>query len=195
MTICIPENITHFLNNWSSGDKADEDVLIKKLYPYLHSLVHRQLNNNDFKRLLRTTDVLHDAFIRLRKQKKLEWQNRNHFFAIAAKVIRRVIVDDYRKRMTQKRGVENKIITLDKNLEIVADQSQNLDWLEIDQLLSALANLDQDAADLIELRFFAGLSVPEIAQLRNISVSSIERQWRFAKSWLLNQMQNESWWQ
>jgi len=176
-------DITQLLKYWTEGNREAEVELIKLLYPMFHKMARNNSKRDKNSSALQTTEIVNEAFIRLKSKQALDWENRQHFYAIAARIIRNIIVDEYRARMSIKRGGDQIFVTLNDISHSIED-SRDINWLEIDQLIERLSSLDPKAAEVIELRYFAGLTVAEIAEHKQISVSTVERLWRFAKSWL-----------
>ena len=155
----------------------------------IHVIAQKQINGNYFNNALETTDVVHEAFIKLQNQKSINWKNRNQFFAISAKIIRRILIDEYRALKSKKRGELQKNLTIDRlSSLIIGEIDINFDLLEFDKLLKKLNTLDKEAAKIVELRFFTGLTQKETAEVCDISISMVNTNWNFARSWLLNQL-------
>ena len=183
----LEEEISHLLNQWAQGDEVVESRLIESLYPYIHKLAHFQLKSKSAS-AMQTTEVVHEAFIKLNNHKALDWKNKNQFLAIAARVIRSVIVDEYRAENSRKRGGEHQHLTLDRIQEIIEEPDQNnINWLELDDLITQLSNIDTDAASVVEYKIFGGMTIPEMASVMSVSESTISRNWQFAKTWILMQ--------
>lgn len=182
--------IDYLLQEWSSGDGKTENKLIDLLYPEIHKIAHFQIKSKSA-RALQTTELVSEAFIRLNAQKSVNWQNKNHFLAIASKVIRRVVVDFYRSDLSLKRGGAEKHITLSSVEEIISvDDNQHFDWLSLDELIKQLNGIDEDAAAVVEYKIFGGMTIPEIAATMSVSESTVSRNWKFARTWLLQQFNN-----
>lgn len=177
-------SITALLESWKAGDRSVENALAERIYPTLVSLAAGQIRRNDTPLTLRATDLAHEAYERLHRQQAVDWQNRNHFYAIAATVMRRVIVDHVRKRSAEKRGAEVVFVDLEEAAREAAPSAQGIDWLALDQALGLMAQEDEVCAKVVELRIFSGLSVEEIATVLGSSTATVGRQWRFARSWL-----------
>jgi RNA polymerase sigma factor (TIGR02999 family) len=184
-------SITSLLEAWRRGDREAEDALMARVYPMLREIASVQLRRAEGRITLRTTDLAHEAYERLRKQERVDWQNRSHFYAIAATVMRRFIVDYLRQRGADKRGGELEIVSLDAELHgEVPQPEQVIDWLSLDQAMTRLAEKDAAMAKVIELRVFSGLGIDEIAELMASSTATVGRQLRFARVWLAEQMGN-----
>lgn len=174
--------ITRLLEGWIGGDRQAEERLLELIYPQLRALAARRLRVGRRSSTLETTELVHEAYLRLIRQDSVDWQNRAHFFAIAARLMRRIVVDRARRRGRLKRGGEVQQVDL-----VYADLKAphvNLDWLILDEALSELGEIDEQAMRIVELRFIVGLSGREAAVVEGISESSIARSWRFARAWL-----------
>lgn len=178
-------DITGLLERWKSGDKSIEDALFNAVYPVLRDIAAAQVRRNSGVLTLQATELANEAYTRFAAQQSIDWKNREHFFAIAATVIRRVVVDYLRLRGRSKRGGRLPLVSLD---ELREDQTpafdENVDWLGLDEALTALADVDRDCARTVELKFFSGLNTEQIATVSGSSVATIGRQWRFARAWL-----------
>jgi RNA polymerase sigma factor (TIGR02999 family) len=176
--------ITQLLGAWRSGDVAAEALLLQKLYPMVQGLAARQLRQVGAI-TLEATDLANEAFIKLYGQRAHEWENRQHFLAIAGRVVRRVVLDHLKSRQRDKRGGGLVHVTLERLVDVPGETSgRSVDWLAVDRLLTEFESLDPQGAQLIELRYFAGLSVEEAAAVQGISVSTAVRNWRSARAWL-----------
>ena len=160
------------------------DKLLLAVYPALRAMAQQQLGSDAAHFTLRPTELAHEAFLRLQSQ-RLGWDNREHFHAIVATVLRRVVVDYLRRRSNLKRGGSTPFISLDALAETdtpVIDDS--VDWLQVEGALISLEGENPDLARVVELKFYSGLKTEEIALVMNSSVATVGRQWRFAKAWL-----------
>jgi len=173
--------ITLMLRQWGSGDREGSDKLMAAIYTELHRLAARRMRRESPGNTLQTTAVVHETYLRLIDQRQRDWKNRAHFFAIAAQLMRRVLIDHARNRRAAKRGDGLKI-SLDQ-VEL-AGEKNNLDVLAVDEALQKLAAVDPQQARIVELRFFGGLSVEETAQAAKISPATVKRDWSMAKAWL-----------
>lgn len=182
--------ITQLLGAWRSGNAAAEDQLLQKLYPMVQGLAARHLRQVPGAITLEASDLANEAFIRLYGQRAHDWENRRHFLAIAGRVVRRVVLDHLKSRQRDKRGGGIVHITLERVADVPGETAgRGVDWLEVDRLLTAFEALDPQGAQLIELRYFAGLSVEEAAEVQGISVSTAVRNWRSARAWLHARLQ------
>jgi RNA polymerase sigma factor (TIGR02999 family) len=181
--------ITALLADWHRGDRAAEDRLVRSIYPVLRDMARAQVRRNARVLTLSATELAHEAYERLAPQKAVDWKNRDHFFAIAATVIRRVVVDYLRERNAEKRGGGMPFVQIeDVGLGELPMQPDMVDWLAVDQALTELAESDPDCARVVELRLFSGLSVEQIAGVMASSTATVGRQWRFARTWLAERL-------
>jgi RNA polymerase sigma factor (TIGR02999 family) len=178
--------ITAALRAWKSGDDSAEAALVRLVYPELHQRAERILRYERPDHTLQPTALVNEAYLRLLDQHQVVWQDRLHFFSIAARLMRRVLLDHARKRKSAKRGGGQVLVPLELAGEIAAPATADLEAL--DQALERLAAFDPEGARLIELRFFAGLSVEETAEALGRSVSTVVRQWRAARAWLFGEL-------
>jgi RNA polymerase sigma factor (TIGR02999 family) len=181
--------ITRLLQAWSEGEQSALEHLIPLVYEELHRLAHHYMAGERSGHTLQTTALLNEAYLRLVDSAKPSWQNRAHFFAVSAQVMRRILVDWARSRQALKRGGEVRPLELEEAL-VVAD-APGADLVALDDALKALAALDPRRSKVVELRFFGGLSVEETAEVLKISPETVMRDWRFAKSWLRREMSKE----
>jgi RNA polymerase sigma factor (TIGR02999 family) len=179
--------VRQLLLAWSQGDQQAFDELARLVEAELRRLARHYLSNERRGHTMQTTDLINEAWLRLIGQTKdIHWQSRAHFVAIAATLMRRVLVDHARKRRSDKRGGEFEKVTFEKALQV--SYEPEFDMLALDEFLTELAELDKRAADVVELRFFGGLTTKETAGALGISPDTVERDWKFAKAWLLNKL-------
>lgn len=181
-----PPNVTELLRNWSDGDKQAQEKLFQIVYDELYRQAARYLRKEHAGLSLQTTDLIHEAYLRLINQQHVEWQNRLHFFAIAAKVMRRILVDHVRERHAAKRGGSDIRLPLEEAMVVLPEQ--NLDFVALDEALNKLAEIDAQQSQIVELRFFSGLSVEETAQVLEVSERTVKRDWNVAKAWLRREL-------
>lgn len=162
-----PANVTELLRNWSDGDKQAQEKLFQVVYEELHRQAARYLRNENPGLSLQTTDLIHEAYLRLINQQHVEWQNRLHFFAIAAKVMRRILVDHVRGRQAAKSGGSGIRLPLEDAMVVLP--GQDLDFVALDEALNRLAQINPQQSQIVELRFFSGLSVEETAKVVGVS--------------------------
>lgn len=180
-----PVEITALLARWKAGDRSVEAALLNEVYPMLRDLARAQVRRNSGVLTLQSTELANEAYARLYEQHSVDWQNRDHFFAIAATVIRRVVVDHLRQRSAEKRGGGLPFVSLDdldENQLPTVDES--VDWIAVDQALTELADVDRECARVVEMKFFSGLTTDRIAEVMGSSVATVGRQWRFSRAWL-----------
>jgi RNA polymerase sigma factor (TIGR02999 family) len=182
------QNVTDLLNAWGAGDKGAFDELVTVVYDELRRQASRYLRHESPGHTLQTTDLIHEAYLRLVDQKNPHWHNREQFFGIAAQLMRRVLVDHARARHRAKRGGRNIRISLDE--EVAGGRSNDVELIDIDEALNKLAGIDMQQSKIVELRFFGGLNVEETAQVLGISPRTVKRSWRFAKAWLRRELQD-----
>jgi RNA polymerase sigma factor (TIGR02999 family) len=181
-----PEAITALLRAWNAGDLEAKDRLASAVYQELHAMARRFLRNEQPGNTLQTTALLNEAYIRFADVKNSTWQHRAQFFALCAQLMRRILVDAARARKAEKRGGGAPKIDLD-DVAIVAPQPARL-ILELDDALKALAELAPRQAQVVELRYFGGMSDEEVAEALHSSPSTVRRDWRFARAWLAHEL-------
>lgn len=179
-------DVTRLLARASAGEAEASERLVAEVYRELRALAGRCLRNERPGHTLQATALVHEAYLRLIDQREAEWQNRGHFLSVAAGVMRRVLLDYARQRQAAKRGGRRMRETLDEGM-LVSEQKL-ADVLAIDEALERLALLDPRQAQIVELRFFAGLGVEEIARILQVSEPTVKREWRSARAWLARQM-------
>jgi RNA polymerase sigma factor (TIGR02999 family) len=183
------EHLTDLLNRWRSGDAAAAEEAMNIAYPVLREIARAQLKRNAMGVTLKSTELAHEAFLRMCEAPTGQWQSRAHFFAFAARVIRFVMIDMARERNAHKRGHGIQFVPLELFEADVPTLDLTWDWLGIDAALSGLAQDHPDCAQVVELKFFSGLNTAEIAQVCGSSDSTVVRQWRFARAWLADRLQ------
>lgn len=175
--------ITQLLNEWKDGNQAALDELMPLIYDELRRQASRYLRNERQGHTLQTTALIHEAYLKLVGINEIEWQNRNHFFAIASTAMRRILVDHARERKRDKRGGSAENLPLDEALQISANE-KSVDLIALDEALNRLAKLDTRQAKVVELRYFSGLSIDETAEVLGIANSTVRLDWNLAKAWL-----------
>jgi RNA polymerase sigma factor (TIGR02999 family) len=178
----LTRNITHLLKEWSEGDQQALDELTPLVYEELRQQAARYLRKERPNHSLQATALINEAFLRLIDVKDVQWQNRAHFFAIAANLMRRILVDHARRRDAEKRGGSQVCLTLDEGLAWANEPA--VDLLAIDEALDRLAVIDEQQARIVELRFFSGLTVEETATALGVSPKTVKRDWSVARAWL-----------
>ena len=186
-------DITALLAQWRGGDRAAHDMLMRVVYPVLRDMARARLRNSPGEPTLRATELVNEAYAKLVRTSSAQWQNRMHFFAVAAHAIRNFIVDYLRARGAEKRGGDLPFASLDD----VADEAAHhdmidlrIDWLAVHDALGDLEALDPACAQVVELKFFSGLTTDEIAQTQAVSRATVVRQWRFARAWLADRLRD-----
>lgn len=172
--------------NWSQGDKAALDQLVPLVYPELRRLARRHMAHENPDHTLQTSALINETYLKLVDQQNVKWQNRAHFFAVAAQVMRHILVDHARTRNYAKRGGGAPKLPLDEAAVLTEQRAAQL--IALDDALRDLAVLDTRKSQIIELRFFGGLSLEETAEVMQISPSTVQREWRAAKAWLHHAM-------
>jgi RNA polymerase sigma-70 factor (ECF subfamily) len=180
------QNVTELLAAWSGGDEAALEKLVPLVYQELHRTAHRYMARERSGHTLQTTALINEVYMRLTDFQEMNWQNRNHFFGICANLMRRVLTDFARSRRFLKRGGNAVHLPFDENLFGGRERAAGI--VALDDALNALAVFDERKSRVVELRFFGGLSTEETAQVLNISVETVMRDWKMAKVWLLREM-------
>jgi RNA polymerase sigma factor (TIGR02999 family) len=187
MTEPSPHDITQMLIDWGNGDREALDRLIPVVYTELRRQAARHLRRERPGHTLQTTDLIHEAYLRLVDQRNVRWQNRAHFFAIAAQIMRRILVDHARRRHRAKRGGSGIALPLDEGL-VAAPEKSNVDLLALDEALERLEAIDFRQSQIVELRFFSGLSIEETAEVLGVSLTTVKDELQMAKAWLRREM-------
>ena len=180
------EGITRLLNAWQQGDAAARDRLFVLVYEELRRRAGQQIRRERQGHTLRPTALVHEAYLRLIGQDRIKWQNRAQFFAIASEMMRRVLVDHARERKAAKRGGPAVRVALEE--DVAAIEAREVDLIALDGALDDLAALDPRQSRVVELRFFGGLGNAEIADVLEVSRATVDRDWRFARTWLYRRL-------
>jgi RNA polymerase sigma-70 factor (ECF subfamily) len=178
----IPQEITQLLLSWKKGDQTALDELIPLVYPELKKLARRYMGRENPAHTLQTSALINEAYLRLVDQQGVEWQDRAHFFAVAAQVMRHILVDHARSYLYEKRGGGAQHVPLEDVTLVHSERANEL--VALDEALRNLAKIDERKGKIVELRFFAGLSVEETAEAMSLSAITVMREWRAAKAWL-----------
>jgi RNA polymerase sigma-70 factor (ECF subfamily) len=181
-----PVEITRLLEAWGGGDKAALDALVPLVHKELRRLAHRYMRQERRDGGFQTSELVNEVYLKLVDSGRVRWHDRAHFFAISAQLMRRILMDLARSRRYRKRGGEAIRVTFEKALE--APEIQTPDWTALDDALNALEQLDARKSRMVELRFFGGLSVEETAEILEVSPDTIQRDWRFSKTWLRREL-------
>lgn len=180
-----PSQVTELLQRWSGGDSAAREKLVPLVYDELRRLARQCLAGNQ-QHTLQSTALVHEAYLRLVDHTSVRWDNRVHFFAVAAQLMRRILIDHVRTRRAKKRGGDCVTLVLDEAVALPG--GRGVDLVALDDALNGLAALDERQCRLVELRFFAGLSIDETSQALEISPATVKREWATARLWLLREM-------
>jgi len=178
-----PGEVTQLLAEWQGGDRSSLDRLIPLVYRELHVIACRFLQKENPGHTLQCTALVHEAYLRLVDQSRTTWRNRAHFFGVAANIIRNILVDHARARSAAKRGGPMPALSLDEAIAIPLDR--DLELIAVDDALMDLSRFDPQQSRIVELRFFAGLTIDETAEVLGISESTVKRDWIMAKTWIV----------
>ena len=177
-----PQQVTQLLVAWGGGDQAARDELMPLVYEELRRLAHKCMRRERPAHTLQTSALLNEAYVRLVDQKNIQWQDRAHFFGIAARLMRQVLVDYARTRNYAKRGGDNRRVSLDEAMIVSRERAAEV--VALDEALKTLAEIDPRQSQIVELRFFGGLSIDETAEVLAVSPGTVMRDWTLAKAWL-----------
>ncbi len=180
------EQITALLVDWSKGDQIALERLMPLVYDELRSMARRYMRQQPAGHTFQTTELIHEAYLKLAKQGEQEWMNRAHFFGVAAKAMRHILVDYARSKSSQKRGGWQERVVLSDAADSSSDKFTDI--VTLDDALNTLAKLDERKSRVVELRYFGGLKTEEIAAVLNISPETVKRDWRFARTWLIREL-------
>jgi RNA polymerase sigma factor (TIGR02999 family) len=186
--VSSPANVTQLLVKWGNGDQAALDRLIPLVYRELHRLAASYLRRQRAEHTLQPTALVHEVYLRLVDEKDIHWQNRAHFFGMAAQMMRNILIDYARNRQAAKRGGGVRKLSLS-----VADRfvkEREVDLVALDDALNTLAMIDMQQSRIVELRFFGGLDIVETAEVLGVSPATVKRDWRMAKAWLYQEISN-----
>lgn len=182
--------ITEMLKASSGGNREAMDKLIPLVYNELHLQAHLYLNRERSNHTLQTTALVHEAYLRLIEQRFVNWQNRAHFFGMAANMMRRILVNYAVNRHREKRGGSEENVPLEEALAVAAND-RDVDLLALDKALNDLSELDERQAQIVELRYFSGLSIEETAEVLSVSPATVKRDWNMAKAFLRSELSGE----
>lgn len=182
----IPSNTTHLLVRFSQGDSDAASELLPRVYDELRNIAAAHLRRERADHTLQPTALVNELYMRLAAGAPVDWQSRAHFLAVAAKAMRHILVNHTNARNAEKRGGGRSFVALE--IEPSDSKAREFDLLALDDVLNKLAGLDPRKAQIVEQRFFGGMTVEEIAQVQKVSVSTVEADWRFAKAWLSTQL-------
>jgi len=183
------QEVTGLLLDWSNGDQAAFDRLLPLVYHELRQMARRYMARQNPGHTLQTTALIHEAYLKLVEQKDKQWQNRAHFFGVAAQAMRHILVDYARAKQTEKHGGGARAVALDEALTV--SQERTAELVALDDALQELAKFDPRKCQVVELRFFGGLSVAETAEVLKVSEITVLRDWSMAKAWLHRTLSDE----
>jgi RNA polymerase sigma factor (TIGR02999 family) len=184
------QHLTELLHAWSQGEDEALAELVKVVYDDLHALARRYMSQEHAGHTLQATALVNEAYLRLLQSANVSWQDRSHFFAVCGRIMRRILVDFARSRRALKRGSDVPQLEIDAALMMAG--SRGTDLIAIDDALKSLAVVDERKCQVVELRFFAGLSAKETAEVLKVSEETVLRDWKLAKSWLKRELNQES---
>ena len=182
----MDKDVTTLLLEWRGGNRAALDELMPLIYAEFRQLASRALSRERPNHTLQSTALAHELYLKLIDQKRAQWRDREHFFAMASQIIRRILVDYARRLHAQRRGGLDTRITLDEAL--APQQDRDLNLVELDNALEALSQIDSQQAKIIELRFFGGLSIEATGRILGVSPSTVNREWNLARAWLYREL-------
>lgn len=185
-----PHQVTQLLEAWSTGDQAARDQLMALVYDELRRLAHQYMRAERPGHTLQTSALVNEAYVKLVDQRDVHWQNRAHFFGLAAQLMRRILVDHARSRRSSKRGGDAHPVSLDEALVVSNERSAEV--VALDEALDRLATVDKRKSQIVELRFFGGLSIEETAEILAVSPGTVMRDWTLAKAWLRREITNDN---
>jgi RNA polymerase sigma factor (TIGR02999 family) len=183
------QNITKLLLDWRNGDGEALDRLMPLVYEELRRMANHYMRNERKGHTLQTSALVNEVYLRLVDHENIEWQNRAHFFGVAAQAMRRILVDHARTRNYQKRGGGAQQVSLDEAATLTEDRAAEL--IALDEALQELAKMDERKSRVVELRYFGGLSLEETAEALGVSIPTVTRDWNTAKAWLMREMTRE----
>ncbi|MFN0112044.1 MAG: sigma-70 family RNA polymerase sigma factor [Blastocatellia bacterium] len=179
-------DVTQLLRNWQNGDQSSRDQLLGIVYDELRRQAARYLRRERPDHTLQPTALVHEAYLQLIDQSHVSWENRAHFFGVAARLMRRILVDHARAHQAEKRGKGNEKLALDE--AIAVPENKDLNILALNDALEELVRMDEQQSRIVELRYFGGLSIEETAAVTGVSPATVKREWAMAKAWLNNQI-------
>ncbi len=180
------QQITQLLVQWSGGDQTALDDLMPIVYDELRRMAKAFMRGQESGHTMQTTELIHEAYLKLAGNDQKDWKNRAHFFGVASRAMRHILVDYARAKQSQRRGGRNRRITLTENA--LASNERSDEIVALDDALSRLAELDERKCRIVEMKFFGGLNFEEIAEVLRVSVITVKRDWSFAKNWLLKEV-------
>ena len=193
MAVSLPQQITQLLIDWSNGDETALNTLMPIVYRELQRRAHQYLRNERPGRTLQTTELVNEAYLRLADYKQIQWRERAQFFAIAAQIMRRILVEHARSRRRVKRGGNAQRVSLEEGTVSLGNRSSDsqnrfLDMLALDEAMAKLEKVDSRKSGVVEMRFFAGMNNQEIAEVLKVTPNTVIRDWNFAEAWLRREL-------
>jgi RNA polymerase sigma-70 factor (ECF subfamily) len=187
-----PHEVTHLLQAWTDGDQRALEELMPLVYGELHRLAKRYMAGERSGHTLQTTALVNEAYLKLIETHRMNWRSRAHFFAVSAQLMRRILIDFARSRRSLKREAGQHAVSLDEAPVVsVVSQEWRADLVALDDALNALAAIDARKSEVVQLRFFGGLSVEETAEVLRVSAETVKRDWKLAKVWLLRELSRD----
>ncbi len=186
----VSRQISHLLVAWSKGNEFALEQLMPLVYEELHQMARRYMRQQSSGHTLQTTELIHETYLKIAKSEDRNWQNRAHFFGVAAKAMRQILVDYARSKHSQKRGGWQERVTFTEDDLVSNGRSEEI--VALDDALNQLAVLDERKSRVVEMKFFAGLNVEEISEVLKTSPETVKRDWRFARTWLLRELSAQS---
>ena len=183
----LPSQVTNLLVKWSDGDKSALDQLIPVVHTELRRIARRYMRRQSPDHTLETSALINEAYLRLVDQQNVEWKDRAHFFAVSSQIMRNILIDHARKYSYAKRGAGARKVPLDEAATMAEQRAA--EFVALDEALSELAKVDARKSQIVELRFFGGLNIEEVAEVMRISPATVQREWRAARAWLQRAMQ------
>lgn len=190
MTNVDSPGITQLLVEWGNGDQSALENLIPLVYDELRQMAKRYMRRQPSGRTLQTTELIHEAYLKLARQNPHHWQNRMHFFAVASQVMRHILVDYARAKSNKKRGGWQERITLDEGMISASQRAEEM--VALDEALLQLEAMDERKSKIVELKYFGGLTTEEIADFLKVSPKTVKRDWQFSRTWLLRTLSNST---
>jgi RNA polymerase sigma factor (TIGR02999 family) len=191
VSIAPRQEVTQVLIDWNRGDGNAAERLMPLVYEELRRLARGYLQRERSDHTLQATALVHEAYLKLIDQREVQWQNRAHFYGVAAQAMRRILVDHARTHMAAKRGSGGIKLSLDDNEAAIVSDARAEEMVALDDALNRLSEIDPQKSRIVELRFFGGLSIEETAEVLGIGTATVTRQWRMARAWLYGQIQNQ----
>jgi RNA polymerase sigma factor (TIGR02999 family) len=189
MAAFAQQDVTEWLQAWSGGDQTALEKLVPAVYAELHRLAHHYMRGERPGHDLQTTALLHETYLRLVDSSQQHWRNRAHFFAVSAQVMRQILVDFARSRRSHKRGGKTQRVSLDETCRL--SDERDIDLVALNDAMDALATFDKRKSQVVELRFFGGLTTKEIAEVLNVCPNTVLLDWSFAKAWLKRELRRQ----